>query len=132
MSQSFEVSELPNQSGRRINDSENTHLAPCSPRLHWILFLDRRNCERCGGRGFRVVPVDGCAFLRAFKDLKRLRPPALNSVKCVPFLTRWVQCRGEAILLARQPALATVVDLRCVAGAGSNVGLVVEPRSGSQ
>lgn len=99
-------------------------LLPGATALEGVLFVDGGDSERCLGGCLGIVRFDNP--LVSVLDFKFVAPLALNSVEGLLLITMGEESSGEGVLLAGQPALAAVIDARGVAGAGDDVGRLVQ------
>jgi hypothetical protein len=87
------------------------------------LFLDGSNGQRRRLDGLVVKGLDH--GLLTILDLPGVCPLSVGLVDNVLLFALGVEGSGEGVLLARNPALAAVVDLRGVACRGLDVGAAV-------
>jgi len=59
-------------------------------------------------------------------DGEAVGPLAFDCVQYVFLFAGGIQCGGEAVLLARDPAFTGIIDLGYVSGRGGDEGAVVE------
>lgn len=105
-------------------------MLPCPVRFKGVLLVQGRDGEGCSFCGLGTVALDWLGFLEgtatACLDCKAVGPLSFDCVENILFLTSGIQSSGEAVLLTRDPAFTTVVDLRDKARGGGDVSAVVE------
>lgn len=101
------------------------NVAPCPPALIEVLLVDGRQSQR---GGLRVLDRESIHLMLAgvFDD-EGIRPLSVNSIQRLLLALVFLEKDGtEGVLLATQPALARVVNLRHVASAAGNASRLLQ------